>query len=157
MGPDDLHNEGMIANWATPSNLRVKYNDDRCGVRLYSPQHDVIYSVISGHLTVAGAKAIERGCMKMVGNTAPFSIVADWYDVTNYDKECRVLLTEWAASVLPSLTHFGMLTSSRFVAMGISVANLMLSSKIHVFTDPALFETDMKRMVMKVWDQPSAR
>lgn len=64
----------------------------------------------------------------------------DWRGVTSYDSGARVAYTELSKPVMHRVQVVEMLFSSGLMAMGISVANIVLGGKLKGTSDVAAFE-----------------
>lgn len=64
----------------------------------------------------------------------------DWEHLTGYDSEARVRLTTWATQFFKEIEAVHILTGSKIVHMGVSVANLALRGMITSYTNRHRFE-----------------
>lgn len=64
----------------------------------------------------------------------------DWAKITGYDTEARIHYTNWSQPLIAQVDAVHILFESRLVAMGVSVANLVLGNKLHATADRQHFE-----------------
>jgi hypothetical protein len=68
----------------------------------------------------------------------------EWLEMTNYESRCRVELTNWVLSHRAQ-SRLSIAVRSKLVAMGVSVANLVLGNLIKIREDQAELEADLER------------
>lgn len=68
----------------------------------------------------------------------------DFWHMPTYDSEMRSEWTAWASQHRPQVTGLHVLQRSKFVAMGVSVANLALGGLIRSYTERRPFLTALR-------------
>lgn len=92
-----------------------------------------------GRLTLASADAL-IGVLDRIARDAQFESFNDAIELTGYDSEFRVRLTDWVGANKTSVPHLHVLLKSRIVAMAVSVAGLAIGSqRITSYSDPKAF------------------
>jgi len=69
----------------------------------------------------------------------------DWSEVIGYSPFARKYLTDWLGASSPRLRSVHILFSSKLLAMGISVANLVLGGFIKAYGDRERFRVAMEK------------
>lgn len=98
----------------------------RCTVQLQCLAPGVLYSQVSGHATLEAIECLMRGFDLVASEQAPVVAFHDWYQVGSYDSAAREPYVRWAQSHRSKVEAVHLLTSSKVVAMVVSVANLRL-------------------------------
>ncbi|MEZ4297756.1 MAG: hypothetical protein R3B70_22555 [Polyangiaceae bacterium] len=69
-----------------------------------------------------------------------FASLCDWWDLKTYDSPFRVLHHEFIDRYKAKWDHHHVLTRSKMVAMGVSVAKLALGARIKTYNTRAEFD-----------------
>lgn len=69
----------------------------------------------------------------------------DLEDLRGYDSGVRLRLTDWGKKHRAQIVAFHILTRSRLVAMGVTVANLALGGHIRAHTNRASFDVALRK------------
>lgn len=74
------------------------------------------------------------------------TVFNDWWEMTGYDSEARIRLTEWTRSnlALGKTWPSHVLMRSKIVAMGVTVANMALGGALVVHSDRAVFDAELR-------------
>ncbi len=84
---------------------------------------------------------------KILAECGKIALFDDLLLLRGYDSNVRVQLTDWSRKNKKSIVAFHILTRSRLVAMGVSVANLALGGHIRAHTLRASFEDALNREI----------
>ena len=96
--------------------------------------------MVDGRLTKAIAERIVEADNTVIREDGRLVAFHDWERAESYDTEARLLLTRWGASIARDVEVVHILFRSKLVAMGVSVAALVLGGMIHPHTTRASFE-----------------
>ncbi|RYE84575.1 MAG: hypothetical protein EOO75_17960 [Myxococcales bacterium] len=120
--------EPRFAPAAGVPGLRALHTE-RGGVWSWVVRPGVYATEVWGHLSVEMAEQIVSHSAPVVRAYRMDSFNC-WFEMTGYDSEARAALTRAARENRnPGHLHIG--TRSKLVAMGVSVANLVLGGRIH--------------------------
>lgn len=100
----------------------------RCSLRLSNPMPGVLITSCSGHLDMVLLEHILRFSTAVYAGQRPVRVFHDWWGLTGYDPEARSRYTTWSIPLMKDTACVHILTSSRVVAMGVTVANLVLKT-----------------------------
>jgi hypothetical protein len=64
----------------------------------------------------------------------------DWEEVTSYDTRCRIQLTTWGVRFRNQIDCVNILTRSKVVTMGVTVATIVLPGMVRVFAKREEFQ-----------------
>jgi hypothetical protein len=123
------------------------WRSEESTLRIWLPIRTVIVIEFSGHLTapLAGHLMSETNRVLAHPQHTPLCIFNDWWEMKSYDSAARTELTHWAARIKPQLSTVHLLTQSKIVAMGISVANLALGGFLQGHTRRAEWNTALAK------------
>ncbi|MEW5853457.1 MAG: hypothetical protein AB2A00_32070 [Myxococcota bacterium] len=109
--------------------------------RWWSPARGIYCTAVSGHVDMECVQLLERGWMQTFERSGS-SVVTfhDWSGVTGYETDARVQYTKWSEPIMKDVAMVHILLQSRIVAMGVSVANIVLGGKLKATSDRAAFE-----------------
>jgi hypothetical protein len=107
--------------------------------RIWVPAPGIVATACMGHGSAELAGFIERDMTRVLEAEGGAHVFADWAKMTGYDSAARIQLTRWMKKIRPLMTGFSVLVRSRFVAMGVSVANLALGGNLQSFTSEQAF------------------
>ena len=107
----------------------------------------VYASEVTGHLDVQLAQRIIDFAEPLyaLGSVAGFH---DWFEMTGYDSQSRIVLTRWVLSHRAQSRLF-IGVRSKLVAMGVSVANLALGNLIEVHASMAPLECALEKLLQQ--------
>lgn len=121
--------------------MRTRERSTANGRMTYAfPSPGIMVNTMTGHYAadllsfcLAGmADGIEGG---------PLVMFFDWEGMTGYDVDCRREMTKWTMDRKAQIGKVHILVKSKLVAMGVSVANLLLGGDtICSYTDRPKFE-----------------
>ncbi len=87
----------------------------------------VFFCKVNGRLTESlGLFLEEQLTLFADSEDLPFVLAYDWSQMSGYESEVRRSLTSWGAARRQKFARAEVLVSNRIVAMGLSVANLVL-------------------------------
>lgn len=125
-----------------PQSLR----SDRWALSITSPAPGVLCSVVSGHMELAAVKLLTNAYDQLAAAGHKVDAFHDWEGLTGYSSEAREVYTSWAKAHRDSVGSVSILVRSKLVAMGVSVANMVLGY-LHAYSDRAAFERALARAV----------
>jgi hypothetical protein len=106
---------------------RPVYSSGALAISTGRPAPWVFLTRVRGHLNVVGARMIANAVREQIAAEKRYMIIMnDWSQMTDYDGEARVLLTDLARAVLPASESVHILVTSQRVAFGVRAANLVL-------------------------------
>ncbi|MEI8255253.1 MAG: hypothetical protein WCJ30_06215 [Deltaproteobacteria bacterium] len=112
----------------------------RAELTVCTPRVGVLRTMVSGHATSdLGTVLIEQfeAAIARFGSVVVFD---DWEAAIGYDSDVRLRLTEWTRKRQPALPEIHILVGSKIVAMGLSVAAMVVRHGLKVHPDRASFE-----------------
>ncbi len=112
----------------------------RALVTVSTPRTGVLRTTVAGYATTeVGALLIQQfqSAITRFGSVVVFD---DWEAATGYDSDVRVKLTDWTRRSQSSIPEIHILVGSKIVAMGLSVAALVVSHGLHVHPHRKAFE-----------------
>jgi hypothetical protein len=121
--------------WAGPAGGGVRYDWTRKGI---------IRLIILGHGHAGYVAPSVKLFDTVLGFTGRIGVMFDCWDMTGYDSEFRVQTSAWGSKHQSVLEESFMVTRSKLVAMGISVANLAVGGKIKCFSKRVDFDVEAK-------------
>ena len=99
------------------------------------PMPNVLCYQMHGHLDAHLADKIIQGARPLLNQRAPLHLFHDWWDMTGYDAESRVQLTDFVAKNSRLLGETHVLVRSPLVVVGVSTANMVLRQRLRAFKD----------------------
>jgi hypothetical protein len=112
---------------------------------MHSPAPGVFHTVIVGYTQAEEARQIIAAGDRVIAEAGMLVAFHDWEAMTGYHTESRVLLTEWGLRIRAQVEKVHVLVRSRVVAMGVSVASLVLRGMLVSYTQRAAFEAAFAR------------
>lgn len=110
-------------------------------LRWWAPVRGVLCTQVSGRIDLTGALCLENAFEQTLqASGTRLRVFHDWAQVTGYETEARIHYTDWSKPLMPQVLSIHILFESRLVAMGLSVANLVLGNKLHATSDRRHFE-----------------
>jgi hypothetical protein len=102
----------------------------------------------TGHLTVEMVPFVREtvGTLPPAGG-GKVDMFVDLMDVSGYDTDYRVAITEWGKDTTPHVGTFALLLRSKLIAMGVAVSNLAVGGVMRPYTDPKAFDDALKKSV----------
>ncbi len=123
----------------------VRLHDKACSLALTRPRRSIELLRGEGHATAAFVDAILAQRDTIVAECGEISIFDDLEGVVGYESTVRTRLTAWSREHREQIRDFHILTGSRLVAMGVTVANLALGGHIVVHLRRSDFDLALKR------------
>src|SRR5436190_710468 len=90
------------------------------------PAHGVILFSYKGHINASAVPFIEKAVDRVLETGVKPDIFVDAADMSGYDSDYRVGVTKWGEKIRKRVGIFLLLVRSKFVAMGVTVSNMML-------------------------------
>lgn len=112
---------------------------------IWMPKPNVFCTVARNNLRHALAIRLIDWMDATLLESRPVHVFHDWTEMTRYDTESRVKLTHYAERRIRCFASTNILIRSRLLAMGITVANILLRNHIQVYSQRDRFEKLMKR------------
>jgi len=94
-----------------------------------------------GHLSRGMAERMSEFSASFLGGTSPRFWFADWTALASYDLDARLGLTAWFDRHHARFAEFHILSASRLINIGISVAQERLGDGLTAHTERAVFES----------------
>jgi hypothetical protein len=116
-------------------------------VTVTHPAPDVILFEVVGVLDSRCVDEIVAATDQAIQSAGAIHVFHDWSEMTNYESHTRKRLTDYVEAVKSKLLSSHILFRSRIVAMGVSVANLVLNQRLSTYTDKEKFTASMVRIV----------
>jgi len=114
---------------------------EQASARWWSPARGVFCTQVSGHFTMDVVDLFVGAIDEVIGDTeGQLRSFHDLRDVVSYDSRARLAYTEQSKPIMHRVQAVEMLFSSGLIAMGISVANIVLGGKLKGTSDVAAFE-----------------
>jgi len=107
--------------------LRIKVNDN------------VVYEQVTGYLEKDIVAKITAPIDRLIAVGNKPVIFNDWWELTGYDSDARLKLTDWIFWIRGKIIGSHILVRSKIVSMGVSIANLALGGMLTVYTDRSEF------------------
>lgn len=124
--------------------LRIKVTDD------------VVYEQVTGYLEKDVVGKITHPIDKLIGQGARPIIFNDWWELSGYDSDARLKLTDWIFWIRGKIVGSHILVRSKIVSMGVSIANLALGGMLTVYTDRQEFTLAYHRALRHSLKPPHA-
>jgi hypothetical protein len=115
---------------------------------VWTPARGILVSRVEGCLTVEGARALGNQMEQQTRADGKHLGFHDWEEMTNYDDDARVHLTEIVRRMRPQLEGVHILLRSRIVAFGVRTANIIIKV-IQVHTERAPFEQALRDAILR--------
>jgi hypothetical protein len=110
----------------------------------------------SGYLEKEIVSKITHPIDKLIGQGARPVIFNDWWDLSGYDSDARLKLTDWIFWIRGKIVGSHILVRSKIVSMGVSIANLALGGMLTVYTDRQEFTLAYHRALRNSIKPPHA-
>lgn len=131
---------GTLSGIDSPANIPrrllpptdAKYERSERGWLAYWPlSNDAYASYAHGHLNREMSNLLIELADRLYDGRRPVYGFHDWIEMTHYESACRIDLTNWVVSHRThSVVHIAV--RSPVIAMGVTVANMVLGSLIHI-------------------------
>lgn len=132
----------MPARFAAPREARTLIADGG-QIAVWPIAQGLYGSAVTGRLTLPMAELIiEVGEPHYTGGMVHG--FHDWLEMTSYESRCRVELTNWVMSHRAQ-SRLSIAVRSKLVAMGVSVANLVLGNLIKIRESASELELDLEQ------------
>jgi hypothetical protein len=121
----------------------------RGSVVVWRPAPGVFVTRVVGHLDEAGAREIEGAFRRQIAEEGRHVGFNDWFDMTDYDSQARILLTEMVNESIALIEASHVLIASKLVAFGVRAANVVLRRHLTVYSDPEAFDRELRRVMAR--------
>ena len=127
----------LVPNLGSPRHVQTT---SRATLTTWFPARTVALHRVVGHADLPIATLIAAHLEEHMAMTkAPVTIFDDFDEVTGYDSDTRLRMTEWTRDNDSVVSGVHILFRSKLVAMGVSVANLALQGSIRSYDDGSKF------------------
>jgi len=133
----------------TQPSVRTTYEGKRCTLTVASPAPGIFHTIGSGVVDTEMAGRIVEAGDRVVADTRPIVAFHDWEALTGYEPKCREILTDWGLRIRADVEAVHLLVRSRLVAMGVSVAGLVLQGMLVSYSTRAPFEAALEERVKR--------
>src|SRR5262245_27596226 len=121
---------------------------DRWSLLLENPAPSIIHTRISGYADMELVQQFWDYFEEVARTQAPIENFHDWADVESYDPQVRQRYMKWSREHRPQLRAVHILVRSRWVSMGVTVANLALGY-LTSYRDREKFESALAAAVKR--------
>jgi len=128
-----------------PDGIRIF--DDKGSASIRRPREHVEYIVAKGYARSEAAALIIEQRERIVRECGKIAVFDDLHDLVGYDSDVRIRLTEWSRANRSKIVAFHILTASRIVAMGVTVANIALGGSIRAHLKRMPFEAALREEI----------
>lgn len=116
-------------------------------VRIRFPARGIMHSCVRGHMDVATAEFIRDTGNEFVLHCRRMEVFHQWDSLETYDSAARKVLTDWGLDIRGNVIKVHILFRSKLVAMGVSVATVVLGNMIEAHRDPQKFALALQAAV----------
>jgi hypothetical protein len=106
--------------------------------------------ILAGHGYVEYAAPLLRRWDAVLRFTGRATLLVDLWDTPAYDSALRVAMTGWGVKHRTDMDALHVLTSSKIVGMGVSVANLAMGGIVTAYTQRATFAPLAKKFGLPI-------
>lgn len=137
-------------NEATPSVQRRELadgftlSDGRSVLTVRRPAPHVELIRCEGYAQAAHIEMVLANRTQIIARCGKVALFDDLEDLRGYDSGVRVQLTDWSRQHRHEIVAFHILTRSKLVAMGVTVANLALGGQIRAHTRRTDFDAALR-------------
>lgn len=117
---------------------------------------NVVYMSLNGYLDKDYVTNITQPVDKLILAGMKPLIFNDWWEMTGYDTDARLKLTDWIFWIRGKIVGSHILVRSKIVSMGVSIANLALGGMLTVYTDRQEFSLAYHRAVRQSLKPPAS-
>lgn len=114
-----------------------------------NPAPGVLTSAVSGYIQMEAASGLMGAFDAVAAAQGPVDAFHDWSAVVGYDTQTRETYTAWSKAHRAQVKSVNILVGSRLVAMGISVANLMVGGFLKATQDRDAFKRALQGVLAK--------
>lgn len=125
----------------------VRFFDEKGSAILRRPAPHVEYLIASGYARAEAANHIIAQRKRILEECGKIALFDDLENLEGYDSTVRLKLTTWSRENRSKIVAFHILTRSRIVAMGVTVANLALGGSIRPHLDRRSFEEALEEQI----------
>ena len=94
-------------------------------------ENSIACSAVAGHFELPAAERIISMANEVVAERGSVVVFGQWHAMASYDTACRAAMTRWAVSLGPKLVAVHLLTGTKLVGMGVSVASIFVRQLHH--------------------------
>ncbi len=123
------------------------YKSKKGVMRLWCPAAHVVATHIAGYFDAGLEEPFMSRADRVVEDGYRFVAFHDWAEMTGYDSSVRLSLTAWSAQHRRAghLKIANILVRAKIVAMGVSVAGMMMGGSLDAYSDPAAYKAAFER------------
>jgi hypothetical protein len=114
--------------------------DERGAIRFWRPAHDVLVSIVVGHLSHKAGLRIIYWLDTILINDTQVRQWHNWHEMKSFDVASQRDLTAWHVKNRKAVRDLNIICQSQLVLMGVRVANVALGGLIQVYKEPRMFE-----------------
>lgn len=122
----------------------------RGALQMFHPVSSLLCTRVQGHLDAGMSDEWRRATMSIWQPALRLTVFNDWEMMTSYDSSARQNLTEWVIEHRAQFNTAWFCTSSRIVAMGVSVAGALTAVagiSMHAARDRAQFTSQLSQAI----------
>lgn len=124
----------------------VRWASERAELKTWFPASSVVVVEFSGHLTASAVKRLIASVAPALACAGLIDAFNNWQDMTGYDSEARLALSEWVIETR-RFSSVNILVRSKLVAMGVAVANLAVGGTIASYTSRSSWQAALNDIV----------
>ena len=121
------------------------YESSSCRARTWA-SGAAIETIVTGRMDKGLALFMAAACTEIIAKRGSVVGCHDWFGAPDYDPDYRKVWTDWLLKYRKSVTAIHVLTTSRFVRMGLNVADLAIggglfgTGMLHVYSARSEYE-----------------
>lgn len=138
----------MVEKTSLP-NGDSEWKTSRGVARVARPVEGVILVTVTGHSSMDFYPLYTGEAEKLLSRGRSLDWFADYAEMTSYDSDIRLALSEFTNKYKAQLTTVGVLVKSRIVSMGVTVASLATGGKVSSFSDRAKFQASVDAAIAR--------
>jgi hypothetical protein len=109
------------------------------------PGKNVVLFKLTGNLEEGEEENLIKMTDLAIDQLGPIHLFLDWEGMNSYSSKSRKRLTEYTQRKKTQLLSIHALFQSKFVALGITVANAVLKNSVTSYSDRGKFEAALKK------------
>ncbi len=120
------------------------WTSERGKLTLRSPLPHVLVVRVEGEFQFSLVPYYKTPIDRAIAQGIFIHVFNDWWEMSGYDAETRVDLTNWTLPIRRKVNSH-ILLRSKIVALGVSAANFALGGALNVHTDRASFDAALNK------------
>ena len=133
--------DGHVQPTKLPDGLRLA--DDRGAFTFSSPAPHIELMRCEGYAQASHVDFVLSNRERILSRCGRIAIFDDLEKLQGYDSDVRIRLSKWAREHRSQIVTFHILTRSKVVAMGVTVANLALGGRICAHAIRSAFDAEL--------------